>query len=513
MKKLKTVLSLILACAMCVPFVFAAFASEENGSYTITNPYSGIDWENIGTYKTALHTHTTASDGDYTLKEMLERHAQADFDIVAVTDHGTVNYGWGEENVNDFIYKVMSITEKGRHGLEYLGSSGSFADGVSYTYSTAANGDDYLKLSDGKTILRLPYGIENNAVSVNAHVNSWFTDYTDNSLNDYEQAISSIDGLGGICVINHPGEYTKARYELHSANAYNTDNLAYRYYVNKFTYLLDKYDGCIGIDINSKGDNRTRFDRILWDTLLERFAANGESVYAIASSDAHTKDIVDTGYSLLLMPELTNAAAENALRNGEFFAASHCLGNYEELTEIAASVKEFYGETELYGKLIGTADAMEEKIAGIENGSYDADDSIGITYTSLDSEGYTTTADPEITYIGTDEAQDTITIGSENALIVRWISNGKLIATTKADTATLDLNEYSAQLGDYVRAEVFGEGGVIYTQAFLLNAQANAGTQPPSEGFMDAGIFDFLFAIIKNWTDILTRTFANLVRC
>ena len=33
---------------------------------------------------------------------------------------------------------------------------------------------------------------------------------------------------------------------------------------------INKYDSCIGIDINSKGDGRTRYDRKLWDILLSK---------------------------------------------------------------------------------------------------------------------------------------------------------------------------------------------------------------------------------------------------
>ena len=88
---------------------------------------------------------------------------------------------------------------------------------------------------------------------------------------------------------------------------------------------------------------------------------NGQNVFAIASSDAHQLSVIDTGLSLLLMEEQTSAAARKALENGEFFAASHCLGNPDELADIAAALKEYYGETDLYQKVDGTVKAMAEK--------------------------------------------------------------------------------------------------------------------------------------------------------
>ena len=511
MKKFRTLLAVTLAVLMCLPFALSAAAAEEDGSYIITNPYADIDWDAVTAYKAALHTHTNASDGNNTLAESIERHAATGFDIVATTDHGTVNYSWAEANPNKLVYGVMSLVGKSEGELVYLGNSGTFSDGTSYSCVTDEKGDDYLVLADGKSILRVPYGIENNAVSVNAHVNSWFADYVDNSITTYEDAVKGVEKNGGICVINHPGEYTKARYEIRSENAYDDSNPVYNYYINKFATLINEYDSCIGIDINSKGDGRTRFDRILWDNLLGRFAANGENVYAIASSDAHQLNVIDTGYTLALMEELSGEALRNSLANGEFFAASHCIGNYNELADIAAAFKEFYGETELYNKVNGTANEMLAKIEAIENGDLPADESIGITYSTLDGNGFATCADPRITSIAVNEDTDEITINTSDALLVRWISNGTLICTQKAGEATLDLNEYSDVLGDYVRVEVFGEGGILYTQAFLLDADAKAGSDDPVNGvYMNLGVLDFLFAEFNNWLAIIIRFFANL---
>lgn len=512
MKKLKATIAIVLSLVMCLSFSLVAFASQEDGTYVITNPYANVDWDAVTAYKTGLHSHTNASDGDITLFQSIERHVETGFDIVATTDHGTVNYSWADPNPNALVHGLLSLVGKSEGELVYLGNSGKFDNGISYTYSTADNGDDYLTLDSGKKILRVPYGIENNAVSVNAHVNSWFVDHVDNSITTYEDAVKGVNTMKGVCVINHPGEYTKARYELHSKDAYNESNPAYNYYINKYASLIENYDSCIGIDMNSKGDGRTRFDRVLWDVLLTKFAANGENVYAIASSDAHQLRVIDTGYTLTLLEEQTSAALRHSLENGEFFAASHCLGNYEELVDIAAALKEFYGETELYNKVNDTANEMAEKIEGIENGKYDADSSIGITYSTLDDDGYNTCkADPRISSIVVDEAKDEITINTNDALIVRWISNGKLICTQKAGEATLDLNEYSDVIGDYVRAEVFGEGGIVYTQAFLLDADAKAGTSSPvSSTYVNLGVLDFLLAEVNNWIAIIGRFFANL---
>ena len=134
MKQTKAILAVLLAVTLCVPF--ALFAMARPGDHAITNPYAAVNWEAARAYKTALHTHTNASDGDPTLKQSVQRHAETGFDIVATTDHGTVNYTWAEPCPNKLIHDVL--TALGRNGqdgqLEYLGYEGTFDNGVTYTY-------------------------------------------------------------------------------------------------------------------------------------------------------------------------------------------------------------------------------------------------------------------------------------------------------------------------------------------------------------------------------------------
>lgn len=506
MNSFKKMAALLLCFLILSLSLLPAFAAEETAEFVISNPYESVDFNSVNQYKTALHTHTNASDGDPTLKESIERHYETGFDIVATTDHGTVNYTWETANENKLIHGALKLFDRSEGELEYLGKSGEFKDGASYTYSSE-NGDDYLNIAGNRRIMRVPFGIEQNAVSVNAHVNSWFADYHSNSVTTYKDAVSGVDKAGGVSVINHPGEYSKARYEIRSEAAYNEKSFAYRYFINKVASLIDKYDSCIGIDINSKGDGRTRFDRILWDNLLGRFSANGENVYAICSSDAHQLDKIDTGFVYALMPSLDSVSLRQSLENGQFFGASHCIGNPDELGQIADSIKEFYGETEAYSNVKATYDEMMLRAQEIENGKRDADDDLSVTYSVLDENGFVKSeTEPKITSISVDNNDCAITIESENALIVRWVSDGKLVATQKSDEATFSLSDYKDKIGNYVRAEVFGEGGIVYTQAFLINADQNSGkSNPVDSGFFDFGIFDFLFGIFMNWSEILGR--------
>ena len=517
MKKTRAVFSLLLCAAMLFSgFVFPVSSADKTAvgriDYTITNPYADVDWAQTNQYKTALHTHTNASDGSITLKQSIETHYLQGFDIVATTDHGINNKSWvrAEDSDYHFIHDMLALLKRNEGELDYLGTSGSFDNcGARYTLTREANGDGYLTVNgDGaaRTILRLPNGIENNAVSINAHVNSWFCDYQNNAVNDYVDALKGVSKAGGICVINHPGEYTKARNDLTEDEAYDESNLIYRYYINKFYGLIQKYPVCLGLDVNSKGDGRTRYDRKLWDIMLTRSTPGGKNIFAIASSDAHQCDKINTGYARLLMTDLTSAQAKEALKNGTFFACSYCNGNQKDLENILEYLEKYYGtDGELYAKVKETVEAMRTRVANVANGTEKKKSSAADPIRLIDSDGYFHGTETYITAVTADNDADTITVKTENAKLVRFIADGKIIAVMKAEdgVCTLDLNAYSDQLGAYVRAEVFGEGGFLYTQPLLLCYDG----MPEAKDYhwINIPVIDALFAEVRRLFTILAR--------
>ncbi|MBQ3005726.1 MAG: hypothetical protein IJD88_07310 [Clostridia bacterium] len=505
---LKKTTAIFLAAIMlftCLPFAFASEAAT-NG-YSITNPYKNINWETVNQYKAALHTHTNASDGDDTLVASIERHYETGFDVVSTTDHGISNKSWTDSSKNSrLVTDVMALVGKTDGNLVMLEEKGTLPKGTAYEMKTE-NGDDYFVTSDGHKILRIPFGIENNAVSINAHVNSWFAPFESNMPSGYKNAIVGVDKAGGLSVINHPGEYTQARYELYQEDAYDMSNPSYNYYINKFYGYINKYDSCIGIDINSKGDGRTRYDRKLWDIMLSMAAEKGKTVTAIATSDAHQLDKIDTGSVLILANENTSASIKNALLNGELLPQSTCIHNRDELAQIAEGLKTHYGETELYAKI--SALVVEYDAEREEKDKSGDDGQVGVSYTALNDEGYLATATrPSVKSITVNDAEDTITIDSENALLIRWISDGKLIATTKADDLAFDLNDYEDVIKGYVRAEIFGEGGVVYTEGFTLNADKS--TDDGDDFIFDLGFMDFIFALVDRYAGLIARIIGNI---
>lgn len=461
MKKTRKVVSILCVIAMLVGLFSTSVIAANDVDYTIINPYANVDWS-WDQYKADLHTHTTASDGDDTLKAMLETNYDYGFDIYAVSDHGLTNYSWTEVPEVIYALKFFIDLRDPNTEIEVLENTGLTFDGNTYNVVTE-NGDDYYYQtyedgSEGQKMLRVPFANEQNPTSLNnAHVNTWFADYGHGVVggtSDYETPIKAVHELGGLSVINHPGEYTNARDEKYTEDAYDD---SYNYYITKFENLLLEYDSCLGIDINSKGDGRTRHDRKLWDRMLMDLAPAGRNVLAIATSDAHRTTAAYTGYTRMLMPANTSANLKSCMANGEFFAASRCLGNHNELVTYA---------TYLLENGPASAKAPMEDVLMRQADDYDA------KYEAP----YTLEA-PYINSIAVDDAEDTITLETSGEWCVRWIANGETIAWGNE----LDLDDYSDDIGSYVRAEVFGEGGITYTQAFLLEYDGAPETENKSD--------------------------------
>lgn len=419
MKNSNRIVALILATVMAFSGCIVASA-QEDVDYTINNPYGTVDFDNWGQYKADLHCHTTASDGDADMDEMIEEHYAQGYDALALTDHGIVSQNWTSVYSRNY-YKIVSlISNKKPLTVTPLTEE-------RYQEITTGVG------RDGRPMIEIPMGIEQNPTSLNnAHVNSWYTEYGDGIVggtSNYEEVIKNVDATGGLSVINHPGEYTSAKEEDCTADAYDENDIWYSYVINKFANILTTYDSCIGIDINSKQDGRTKYDRKLWDILLGKVVPTGRNVFAIATTDAHQLDKVGCAWTNLCMPENNAENIRTCLQNGAFFAVSRYIKNADEMAQFSLETGIDWGTSfEL--------DIRDESIPA-----------------------------PKVTDIVVDEANDTISLSVENALTVHWIADGKVIHVGN----TIDLDEYSNEIGSYVRAEAFGHGGVLYTQAFTLD--------------------------------------------
>ena len=113
-KKLVASLLAVIISLGIMPACIANAVNPPEKNYIISNPYEGIDWDTWGNYKTQLHCHTNASDGYLPIDEFLWPHYDLNFDIVALTDHGTINRGWNEEPE---LVPLMRLIKKDRTNM------------------------------------------------------------------------------------------------------------------------------------------------------------------------------------------------------------------------------------------------------------------------------------------------------------------------------------------------------------------------------------------------------------
>ena len=260
---------------------------------------------------------------------------------------------------------------------------------------------------DGRPMLDVAYGIELNALVVRKnHINGFFVDYGNGILGEEEDYEKIIAGN------SRAGGITVINHpgDFIAANKENGRATDYNQ-IKVFIEPLMKYDSCVGIEIFNLRDTTDRADRILWDTILQYTIPQGKVVWGFANDDSHALDDIDVTRDIILMPELSNEALRTAMENGTLFACSR-YARYE-------MGEDFVGEGE-YAK---------------------------------------------ISEVIVDDDNDIISVAASNYDVIEWIADGEIIATGE----TLDLREYSDEIGCYVRFQIKNEGGIVCSQPFVCD--------------------------------------------
>lgn len=391
-------LTVVIAGAVFLPASANAADVKGNNDYTIENPYKGVVWSGKGaweSYKASLHSHTNASDGVPSIAESIEKHYELGFDILAISDHAVLGAKWTEIPDTVPIYRFFKFGNTGMKNLEVL---------TEERYSEIINGVG----RNGRGMLEVTGAVEaNGATPINdCHVNAFFADYGQALMGvygDYETVVRRVEKQGGITFLDHVGEYVGCEDDPERAKE--------DYYSNKLANIFLDYPSCIGMDVNSGVNNRTRYDHILWDEVLQKTIPHGRNVFCLTFSDGHVIDQYDRAFTYMLMPELTVDALRTSMETGAFF----CAARYARAT-------------------------LGEDFEGTGN-------------------------TPTVTKLNVDNSTDTISFKAKDFDCVRWYSDGELIAEGKSLTS-LDLNDYEDKIGCYVRFTLTGNGGILYSQAF-----------------------------------------------
>ncbi len=448
MRVTRRIISAVLA-ALLVFFSFSiSFAAEDAGKdYIIENPYEDVKWDSWNAYKTQLHAHTQASDGFLNIREFVEMHYALDYDIVALTDHGTINQGWNRvpETVPlmRFIKKertdmsdIIPLTDE-----EYQ----SYLNGTQAKRTYTTKEGDVLTRTHTNGMLDVPKGIELNMATpvTDCHLTGYFCDYGQGLAGvygDYETPSKGVMEAGGISFLSHVGEYVYIDKDSYNYVGQPVDD----YYATKFARLFLDYNkdengnpSSLGMGINSATDAHTRCDRILYDQVLQKTIPNGVVPWGNSFSDSHNENSVNDAYVQSMMPELTMDAFRTCMEKGQFFSVSH-----------HSSGVELNGMPEMPGYI--EQKVYDEKLYWLDN-------------------------TPMVTYISVNQDADTITVEAENANIITWVSNGNVIKRENLvnGRATLDLHndELMADPYLYIRFYVSGDNGICYANPMVLRVK------------------------------------------
>ena len=262
---------------------------------------------------------------------------------------------------------------------------------------------------DGRGMLEVTGVCEaNGATPINdCHINTLWSTYGQAKMGlygDYETVAAAAEKEGGLSFLDHTGEYVGCEDDEQRASE--------PYYCNKFANIFLDYKSCVAFDVNSGKNNRTRYDIDLWDNILQLTLPKGRNVSCITFSDGHLLDEYDRAFTMMLMPENTVENLRTCLETGTWFS----VGRFAR--------KDLGEEFEGRG------------------------------------------AQPRVDRITVDNENDKVSFEGGEYTNIKWISDGKVIAEG-ADCTSIDLNDFTdEEIGQYVRFQLTGSGGILYSQAF-----------------------------------------------
>ena len=447
MKKTRKALCILMAVIMVsAAFGITSSAAAEEKSYTIVSPYADVIWEDEnawGAYKGTLHSHSTYSDADEDLATMVKEYYEQGYDFLANSDHGLTGTAWNEKQAFIPLYFYQAGKTAHLTDEEFEGiTSGTYP-----LYNGSVRGKGMTCVTGANEL--------NNLTLTKSHVNGYFLpEGAGNGFagmeNGFELAIKYIDEMGGLSHINHPGDWLESRDNIAAVS--DAENVAF------FADLLLKYDSCLGIEVFNEKNGVTPYDRILWDNLLMSTLPYGKNVIGFSNTDAHNRKTVDTSFSVFMMEENTVSEIKETMQSGAFFAVTR---------KIAAN------------DLIGPEKEID---ARNKNLPY-----------------------PVFTKVSVDGHK--VTFRAENADKIQIIADGKVIYSSAigSDEIIFDLDTIEgAEDFQYIRAELYGKGGLCLTQALVIDNGSEKSDYAQDKSF--AALIEDIIFLLKStrfWTIIV----------
>lgn len=252
--------------------------SSSKGERKLTvNAYENIDWDNIQRYKANFHTHTSQSfDTEFATSVVVDRYKDADYKILALTDHDANSYPWSMFSLYNPEAEDRNPEEMGL--LAIPGNELSKDRRNSWDESTGGNFN---------------------------HHNDFFTGRKGQEFMSLRESYAYTYALGGLQIINHPGQYWNRDTE-YTPGAKNSPE----WHAENFRL----YPSLIGLEVYNQGNRRPN-DRILWDQILTLNMPE-TPVWGYSCDDTHSLDQYFRNYQYMLMNDLTTDELKEAMKSG-----------------------------------------------------------------------------------------------------------------------------------------------------------------------------------------------------
>lgn len=419
-KMLCVLLSSILLCSVC-----GGFLTSASSDYSIVSPYANVVWSGDnawGAYRGNLHSHTTWSDSDEELPDMVKEYYALGYDFLANSDHAVTGVEWNKKPklVSPYWYqfllgkKLSVLTDEEFEAI----TSGAYNNrGFGMTCITGANELNHLTLSKNHVNgYFLPENVGNGFAGYYRTGEAGVEGYVGENEVGIENALRFVEDNGALSHINHPGDVLDSNKHPEVV----TDPETIQFYGN----LLLKYPSCLGIEVLNEVNSVTRYDRVLWDQLLMHCLPYGRTVIGFSNTDAHSLKNCDSSFGVFMMQENTQQEVKKTMQSGAFFCVSKC-----------------HPGNDVYE--IGPKEGFDVRDEGIPYPMFN----------SVEVSGHT------------------VTVTAENAGTLQWIANGKVIMTCEvgAEPIVLNLDNIAGSADfQYIRAEILGEGGICLTQALVI---------------------------------------------
>lgn len=406
----------LVSCLLCIAMLFSMLSltgvATNEQSYKIVSPYEDVIWDGDGAwgaYKGSLHSHTTYSDAGTDLPTMVKEYYEQDYDFLANADHGVTGVEWNREPTKLWLYSFGANNQRCLTDEEFE----AITNGTYPLYDGTIRNKKLVCVTGANEL--------NNLTITKCHVNGYFLpekvgDGYAGKENGYDEALQFIEENGGISHINHPGDWLNSNKDI--KNVSDPENIKF------FGDLILKYKSCYGMEVFNEDNGTTGYDRILWDNMLMYTLPYGKTVIGYSNTDAHDVRNVDSSFSVFMMEENNVENIRATMENGAFF----CVSRHLRANDIIGPDEEI--------------DAMNK----------------GFPY-------------PIFTSVKVND--HTISITAKDAQTVQWIANGKVIASGEIkdnEPVKINLDEIDgAEDFQYIRAEVFGEGGICLTQALVID--------------------------------------------